>query len=129
MIADAGERDDGYELGRPLGHCHGIGTLSPLANKVQRWLALRGGIAAGSPIFGSRRSLRFLLLFAPCDRNLEKWETGVMGPIDKKMEKEVKEGKIPKPIEDLPSEWREENREIDGAKPDLGEIEEDPSEQ
>jgi hypothetical protein len=51
-----------------------------------------------------------------------------MSPIDKKMEKEVKEGKIPKPIEDLPSEWAKEDREIDGAKPDLGEVEEDPSE-
>jgi hypothetical protein len=56
------------------------------------------------------------------------WETGGMGPIDKKFEKEVKQGKIPKPIEDLPSEWAEEDRKIDGAKPDLGELEEDPSE-
>ena len=51
-----------------------------------------------------------------------------MGPIDKEFEKEVKKGTIPKPIEDLPSEWAEENREIEGAKPDLGELEEDPSE-
>jgi hypothetical protein len=58
----------------------------------------------------------------------QRWETEVMGPIDKKIEKDVNEGKIPEPIEDLPSEWAKENREIDGAKPDLGELEEDPSE-
>jgi hypothetical protein len=51
-----------------------------------------------------------------------------MGPIDKKFEKEVKEGKIPKAIEDLPSEWAKEDRVIDGAKPDLEELEEDTSE-
>jgi hypothetical protein len=51
-----------------------------------------------------------------------------MGPIDKKFEKEIKQGKIPKPIEDLPSEWDKEDRDIDGAKPDLGELDEDPSE-
>ena len=50
-----------------------------------------------------------------------------MGPIDKKFEKDVDEGEIPKPIEDLPSEWEKEDREIDGAKPDLEELEEDPS--
>jgi len=50
-----------------------------------------------------------------------------MDPIDKKLKKDIKEGKIPKPIEDLPSEWAEEDREIDGAKPDLGELEEDPT--
>jgi hypothetical protein len=44
-----------------------------------------------------------------------------MSPIDKKFEKEVKEGKIPKPIEDLPSEWAKEDREIEGGKPDLNE--------
>ena len=53
---------------------------------------------------------------------------GSTTPIDKKIEKDVNEGKIPEPIEDLPSEWAKENREIDGAKPDLGELEEDPSE-
>ncbi|MGC2819951.1 MAG: hypothetical protein WA198_09725, partial [Candidatus Sulfotelmatobacter sp.] len=58
----------------------------------------------------------------------QRWETEAMGPIDKEFEKEVKKGTIPKPIEDLPSEWAEENREIEGAKPDLGELEEDPSE-
>jgi hypothetical protein len=51
-----------------------------------------------------------------------------MTPIDKKLEKDVKVGKIPKPIEDLPSEWAKEDREIEGAKPDLAEQEEDPSE-
>ena len=51
----------------------------------------------------------------------------LMGPIDKKFEKDVDEGEIPKPIEDLPSEWEKEDREIDGAKPDLEELEEDPS--
>jgi hypothetical protein len=56
------------------------------------------------------------------------WETEVVGPIDKKIEMDVNEGKIPEPIEDLPSEWAKENREIDGAKPDLGELEEDSSE-
>ena len=64
-------------------------------------------------------------------RSVQRWETEVMGPIDKKLKtevKEVKEGKIPKPIEDLPSEWAKEDREIEGAKPDLAEVEEDPSE-
>lgn len=51
-----------------------------------------------------------------------------MGPIDKKIEKDIKDGHIRKPIEDLPSEWAEEDNEMDGAKPDLGELEEDPSE-
>ena len=45
-----------------------------------------------------------------------------------KLEKDMKEGKVPKPIEDLPSEWAKEDREIEGAKPDLAEAEEDPSE-
>jgi len=31
-------------------------------------------------------------------------------------------------LEDLPEEWSEEDREIEGRKPDLGEIEEDISE-
>jgi hypothetical protein len=51
-----------------------------------------------------------------------------MRPIDKKLEKDVKEGKIPGPIEDLPSEYAKEDREIEGGKPDLGELEEDSSE-
>lgn len=57
-----------------------------------------------------------------------RWETEGMTPIDKKREKEAKEGKIPEPIEDLPAEWAEEDREIEGRKPDLGEAEEDSSE-
>jgi hypothetical protein len=59
---------------------------------------------------------------------VQRWETKVMSPIDKKTEKEVKKGKIPEPIEDLPSEWAKEDREIEGRKPDLGEVEEDSSE-
>jgi hypothetical protein len=51
-----------------------------------------------------------------------------MGPIDKKLKKDVKEGGIPEPLEDLPTEWAKEDREIEGSKPDLGELEEDPSE-
>ena len=51
-----------------------------------------------------------------------------MSPIDKKTEKDVKEGKVPEPIEDLPSEWAKEDSEIEGRKPDLGEVEEDSSE-
>jgi hypothetical protein len=51
-----------------------------------------------------------------------------MRPIDKKIKEDIKEGNIPEPIEDLPSEWEKEDREIGGAKPDLGEVEEDPSE-
>ncbi len=50
-----------------------------------------------------------------------------MNPVDKKLDKEVKEGRIPKPIEDLPTEWAKEDREIEGGKPDLAELEEDPS--
>jgi hypothetical protein len=52
-----------------------------------------------------------------------------MTPIDKelkKIEKDAKEGKIPKPIEDLPTEYAKEDREIEGGKPDLSEVEEDP---
>ena len=58
----------------------------------------------------------------------QRGETEVMRPIDKKMEKELEEGNIPEPIEGLPSEWANEDREIEGAKPDLGELEEDRSE-
>ncbi|MGA2597952.1 MAG: hypothetical protein ABSH09_13290 [Bryobacteraceae bacterium] len=32
------------------------------------------------------------------------------------------------PIEDQPADWAEEDRELENRKPDLGEIEEDPSE-
>jgi hypothetical protein len=51
-----------------------------------------------------------------------------MKPIDKRIEKDVEQGKVPQPIEDLPSEWSKEDRENENRKPDLGEIEEDPSE-
>jgi hypothetical protein len=51
-----------------------------------------------------------------------------MKPVDKKIDEDIEEGKIPDPIEDLSSEYLEEDREIEGRKPDLGEIEEDPSE-
>jgi hypothetical protein len=51
-----------------------------------------------------------------------------MSPIDKKIDQDVKKGKVPQPIEDLPSEWSKEDRQIEGREPDLGEIEEDPSE-
>jgi hypothetical protein len=51
-----------------------------------------------------------------------------MKPIDKKIDEDIKEGNIPEPIEDLPSDWAKEDRAIEGRKPDLGETEEDPSE-
>lgn len=51
-----------------------------------------------------------------------------MKPIDKKIDEDVKEGKIPQKIEDLPSEWSEEDRHDEGRAPDLGELDEDPSE-
>jgi hypothetical protein len=50
-----------------------------------------------------------------------------MKPIDKKIDEDIKEGNIPKPIEDLPSDWAKEDRENEGGKPDLAEVEEDPS--
>ena len=37
-------------------------------------------------------------------------------------------GMATEPIKDLPSEWAKEDREIEGGKPDLAEVEEDPSE-
>jgi hypothetical protein len=46
-----------------------------------------------------------------------------MIPVDKELKK-----KSPEPIEDLPSEYDKEDIEIEGRKPDLGEIEEDVSE-
>ena len=77
----------------------------------------------------SGRLLRTAVQLHEADSSeLQTWETEIMRSIDKKLEKEVKEGKIPKPIEDLPFEWAKEDREIDGGKPDLGEVEEDPSE-
>jgi hypothetical protein len=51
-----------------------------------------------------------------------------MKPIDKKIDKDFKKGKIPKPIEDLPAERSEDDRREENRKPDLGEMEEDPSE-
>lgn len=51
-----------------------------------------------------------------------------MKPIDKKINEDVKEGKIPEPIEDLPTDWSKEDRKIEGREPDLGELDEDPSE-
>jgi hypothetical protein len=51
-----------------------------------------------------------------------------MKPLDKKIKEDVKQGKVPKPIEDLPSEWAQEDIKDEHRKPDLGEIEEDPSE-
>src|ERR1019366_6046173 len=63
---------------------------------------------------GNSRQLAVILPEAGF-RHVQRWETEVMTPIDKKLEKEVKEGKIPKPIEDLPSEWAKEDREIEGG--------------
>lgn len=51
-----------------------------------------------------------------------------MKPIDKQINEDIKDGNLRKPIEDLPSEWDKEDHEIDGAKPNLGELEGDPSE-
>jgi hypothetical protein len=51
-----------------------------------------------------------------------------MKPIDKKIDEDIKEGNIPEPIEDLPSDYAKEDRQIEGRKPDLGETEEDSSE-
>jgi hypothetical protein len=51
-----------------------------------------------------------------------------MKPIDKQMDKEVKKGKVPQPIEDLPLEWDQEDIQDEHRKPDLGELDEDPSE-
>jgi hypothetical protein len=51
-----------------------------------------------------------------------------MKPIDKKIKEDIEEGAIPEPIEDLPSDWSKEDQEDEGRKPDLGELDEDPSE-
>ncbi len=51
-----------------------------------------------------------------------------MKPLDKKIDKDFKKGKVPKPIEDLPSEWSKDDREEERREPDLGELDEDPSE-
>jgi hypothetical protein len=49
-------------------------------------------------------------------------------PVDKKIGKDVKKGTVPKPIEDLPSEWSKEDVGDERRQPDLGELDEDPSE-
>ena len=51
-----------------------------------------------------------------------------MKPIDKRIDEDIQEGKVPDPIEDLPSEWSKEDRDLEGREPDLGELDEDPSE-
>jgi hypothetical protein len=51
-----------------------------------------------------------------------------MKPIDKKIKDDVKEGKVPQQIENLPDEWDKEDQEEENRKPDLGELDEDPSE-
>ncbi len=51
-----------------------------------------------------------------------------MKPIDKKIDKDFKKGNMPKPIEDLNSEWAKEDIEDERRQPDLGELDEDPSE-
>jgi hypothetical protein len=48
-----------------------------------------------------------------------------MSPTNKKT---GKKDESPEELEDLPSEWAEEDQEIEGRKPDLGETEEDTSE-
>jgi hypothetical protein len=50
-----------------------------------------------------------------------------MIPVDKQSRKN-KEKKAPEPVENPPVEWAKEDVEIEGRKPDLGEIEEDASE-
>jgi len=51
-----------------------------------------------------------------------------MKPIDKRITKDVKKGTVPKPIEDLPSEWSQEDIKEENREPNLGELDEDPSE-
>jgi hypothetical protein len=51
-----------------------------------------------------------------------------MKPVDKKIEEDIEQGTIPESIEDLPSDWSKEDQEIEGRKPNLGELDEDPSE-
>lgn len=51
-----------------------------------------------------------------------------MKPIDKQINEDIKDGNLREPIENLPAEYDKEDHEIDGAKPNLGELEEDPSE-
>jgi len=51
-----------------------------------------------------------------------------MKPVDKKIEKDIERGSLPESIEDLPSEWSKEDRDLENREPDLGELDEDPSE-
>ncbi|MBV9769865.1 MAG: hypothetical protein JOZ32_09860 [Bryobacterales bacterium] len=51
-----------------------------------------------------------------------------MLPIDKKIDQDIKEGRIGDSIENLPAEYEEEDEQLENRKPDLGEIDEDPSE-
>jgi hypothetical protein len=50
-----------------------------------------------------------------------------MSPLDKVPGVDNDPSKLPDD-EDLPADWAEEDRQIEGRKPDLGEIEEDSSE-
>lgn len=50
-----------------------------------------------------------------------------MSPLDKVPGVDNDPSKLPDD-EDLPADWAEEDRQIEGRKPDLGEIEEDASE-
>jgi hypothetical protein len=56
-----------------------------------------------------------------------KGENWIMTPLDKVPGVDNDPSKLPDD-EDFPSEWAEEDREIEDRKPDLGEIEEDTSE-
>lgn len=51
-----------------------------------------------------------------------------MKPLDKKIDKDFKKGNVPKPIEDLPAEWSQEDRDDERREPNLGELDEDPGE-
>jgi hypothetical protein len=51
-----------------------------------------------------------------------------MKPVDKKIEKDIERGTVPSSIEDLPSEWSKEDRVLENREPNLGELDEDPSE-
>ena len=47
-----------------------------------------------------------------------------MNPKDGELDKQDSE----EPLEDQPLEWRDEDRDLEGRKPDLGELDDDPSE-
>jgi len=53
-----------------------------------------------------------------------RWDTVDMTPQDADIDKIETED----PIEDQPAEWAKENRNLEHREPDLGEIEEDPTE-